>query len=279
MVVGLLAGTAAAGPAGGVAAAADTICVALVVDFADLGAGVDSDCVTVPAGSSGEDVLRARHTLGFRPNQPGFVCTIDGWPHEGCSGSNGEHYWAYFHRAPGASSWTYSTAGASGYEPKNNSTEGWVWLTRKDQTPANVAFSAICTATSSPKPRPSTSSPTPSGGGGGGGGTARTKTSPSSGGDTSAGTADLSTDAATGKRARTSDGKRSAARTPSRSPAPTSTPTDTDVRTDESAAAVLADSRTDDDGSPPYGLVIGAVVVTGLGAAAVLRARRNRGMP
>ena len=281
-VVGVLAGSAVTVVAAtGSAQAADTICVALVVDFADLGAGVESDCVKVPDGSSGEDVLRARHTLGFRPNQPGFVCTIDGWPKEGCAASNGEHYWAYFHRAPGSSSWTYSTSGASGYEPRNNSTEGWVWLTRKDQTPANVAFTGICpTSTTSPRPRASTSSPASGGGGGGGGGSTSTKTSASPGDATDAGTTTGDTDTTTDSPPRTDDGKRARERRVTRSASPTSTATpDVDASSDD-GARVLTESRdSDDGGSPPYGLLIGGVVVTGLGVAAMLRARRNQGAP
>jgi hypothetical protein len=278
-VVGLLAGSTVAygGPAVGHARAAETICVALIVDFADLGNGVDSDCVKVQEGSSGEDVLRARHTLGFRPNQPGFVCTIDGWPQEGCAASNGEHYWAYFHRAPGSSSWTYSTAGASGYEPRANSTEGWVWLTRKDQTPADVRYSGICAATSSPSPRPTTTSRASGGGGGGGGG----------GGDaagrTSTTGATDSADTAVAPTARSRSAETRAGSATDRqghlSPPPTATTTTTPSPGATTTSAVAEPDATDGASSPPYGLVAGAVVIGGLGAAAVLRARRNRGTP
>jgi MYXO-CTERM domain-containing protein len=279
VVVGLLAATGAgtlAGPAVGTATAADTICVALLVDFADLGAGVDSDCVTVPDGSSGEDVLRARHTLGFRPNQPGFVCTIDGWPQEGCGASNGDHYWAYFHRAPGASAWTYSTAGAASYEPRNNSTEGWVWLTRRDQTPANVAFSAICTATSSPRPQTKTSSPAP-GGGDGGNSDGRVATPPPpSDDDGAAGATTTDETQPSEKPSRKSDRKRDADAEKRRSATPSAAPTTYELPDDDTPPRVLTAAPDGDDGSPPYGLLIGAVAVAGLGGAAVLRSRRNR---
>lgn len=271
-VVGVLAGSAAVAPVAGVATAADTICVALVVDFADLGAGVDSDCVKVPDGSSGEDVLRARHTLGVRPNQPGFVCTIDGWPKEGCGASTGEHYWAYFHRAPGSSTWTYSTMGAASYEPRNNSTEGWVWLTRKDQTPANVPFSAICTATASPRPPPTPSSPPSTSDGKSGAGTVDSS-KPTTGRSTEGvdtGTATASTTAAP----KATDGRRHNAgaqlQMPPLSPPVTPPPT---------SATIKAKPATSDRGASVFGLVLGAVIVVGLGAAAVIRARRNRGTP
>jgi hypothetical protein len=283
-VVAVLAGsTVAAGvTAARSAHAADTICVALVVDFGDLGAGVDSDCVTVPDGSSGEDVLRARHTLGFRPNQPGFVCTIDGWPHEGCSASNGEHYWAYFHRAPGSSAWTYSTAGASGYQPRNSSTEGWVWLTRKDQTPADVAFSSICKTTASPTPKPTSSSPSSGDGGGSGSG--------SGGGSSGSGSTSGKSQAATGSSTTSADTSSDSGPATRADPDPTTTRTRSPIQPgppDElpttppsattTADAVAAPDADDDDGTPPYGLLAGVVVVGGVGTAAVMRARRNRG--
>jgi hypothetical protein len=271
----LLRGAAAAGllaaglapMAAAPAAAEDKICVALVVDYGDLGAGVDSDCVTVAAGSSGEQVLRAKHSVGFRPNQPGFVCTIDGWPREGCGASTGEHYWAYFHRAPGSSSWTYSTSGASGYRPANRSTEGWVWLTRDDQKPADVAYSSICTPTATPThaPEPTATRPTR---------------------DRHTATTDPTSDATadpvgttTGDRPRhrasatpTGQTRRRPSAATSLAPALTITPSTT------ATAAPLAADPGGGAGAP-YGLAAGAAVVLGVGAAAAYRARRTRGEP
>jgi hypothetical protein len=253
------------------AVASEDICVALVVDYGGLGPDVDSDCVTVPAGSSGEDVLRAEHTVGFRPfGPPGFVCTIDGWPREGCGMSTGEHYWAYFHRAPGSSDWTYSTSGASGYHPANRSTEGWVWLTRDDETPAGVPYSAICTATPTPK-----ASATGSGTSGGKQHAGATKTAATPTVTTPAGTAAAQRDR-TPHRAETT----SAAARPSDSTTPaaataTTTPPSTGPSTP--ARRVAADPAGSD--GPPYGLAAGAALVVGLGAAAAYRVRRTRDEP
>jgi hypothetical protein len=267
---GLLAGSAVAvGVPVSTAHAADSICVALVVDFADLGNGVDTNCAKVPAGSSGEDVLRAAgHTLGFRPTQPGFVCTIDGWPREGCSASNGDHYWAYFHRAPGSSSWVYSTSGASGYRPADNSTEGWVWQTRDDQTPADVAFSSICTTTTAgptPAPRRSTAA---SG--------SKTRSRPAAR-TTATATATASGPAAeqpTGDAAKAPRSRAKASRSSSPEPDRTAAPVASTDPPDAVADSALTDG--DGDGSPPFGLLAGGVVVGGLGIAAAVRARRNR---
>lgn len=141
------------------ASARSSICVALVVDARTLGGPTASDCATVPSGSSGYDVLRAAgHTVGFR--QDGIICTIDDRPADGCAATDAEHYWAYFHRAPHSSHWTYSDEGATTYEPDADSTEGWVWRDGSDATPQNVPYDDICknktSQTPAASPRPTT---------------------------------------------------------------------------------------------------------------------------
>jgi hypothetical protein len=156
-----------AGPASGWAPAAQanaggTICVALVVDFGDLGGGVDSTCATVHKGATGYDVLHAGgHTFTICPN--GVLGSIDGKPADGCSEmKDNKHYWSYWHRAPGGSQWTYSDEGGGSYRPANASTDGWHWM---DSPPANVAYDRICkpqpsaTPTRAPAPRPTARPP------------------------------------------------------------------------------------------------------------------------
>jgi hypothetical protein len=130
-----------------------TICVALIVDGRSLGSNVRTDCAKVPPGSTGIDVLQAAgHSVGFRSD--GLLCTIDGLPKTGCAAVNDTHYWAYFHRAPGTTAWTYSSEGASTYQPKNDSTEGWVYDNGKTLTPKNVPYAQICPPTTSASPTP-----------------------------------------------------------------------------------------------------------------------------
>jgi hypothetical protein len=134
-----------------------TICVALVVDGRALGSNVSTGCAKVSKGATGVAVLEAAdHRIGFRDD--GLICTIDGLPKTGCASVDDTHYWAYFHRAPGATSWTYSTEGASTYQPVNDSTEGWVYDNGTSLTPDNVPYSQICKSKSKAKP---TASPTP----------------------------------------------------------------------------------------------------------------------
>jgi hypothetical protein len=138
--------------------ATTTICVALVVDDADLGGGVHTSCAKVPSGSTGYDVLRAGgHSFTVCSN--GVLGTIDGKPADGCHVKDNSHYWSYWHRAPGASTWTYSSEGAGTYQPRNSSTEGWVWQNGSTRQPSNVPYSSICAPASTPTPTP-TAKPT-----------------------------------------------------------------------------------------------------------------------
>lgn len=63
-------------------------------------------------------------------------------------------YWSYWHKAPGATSWTYSGSGPYYYRPADGSVEGWHFVTGSggpsDPPPrARGAYSALCT--NSPK--------------------------------------------------------------------------------------------------------------------------------
>jgi hypothetical protein len=163
MVVALATvSTSAAAATATTGSAKPTICVALVVDGRALGSDVSTSCATVPKGATGIDVLQAGgHTVGFRSD--GLLCTIDGLPKSGCRGVDDTHYWAYFHRAPGKTSWAYSAEGASSYQPVNDATEGWVYDDGKALTPENVPYAQICKTEPKPSPTPSHSlNPPPS---------------------------------------------------------------------------------------------------------------------
>lgn len=180
-LLGVLGMVALIVPSAPMAHASSTICVALVVDDADLGGGVHTSCAKVPAGATGYDVLRAGgHTFTVCSN--GVLGTIDGKPADGCHVKDNSHYWSYWHRAPGASAsaWTYSDEGAGTYQPRNMSTEGWAWQNGASRKPSAVPYSSICRPAATPSPtatqrppshhavtspaatvRPATGSPTP----------------------------------------------------------------------------------------------------------------------
>jgi hypothetical protein len=150
---GASAARASSTPTQSTATQSGKICVALVVDGRALGSNVSTSCATVSKGATGVDVLRAAgHRLTFRND--GLICAIDGLPRDGCSSVDASHYWAYFHRAPGATSWTYSSDNESTYRPANKSTEGWVYDDGTSRTPQNVPYSQICKTTPKPSPAP-----------------------------------------------------------------------------------------------------------------------------
>ncbi len=138
MLIG--AAAAALGPAGpdalvpfkaATAAAADSVYVALVVDLGQGYGGsprVVSGCVRVPPGKSGYDALTAftQQMNWALPsyNNAGLLCTIDGYPQNGCGQvvGSGYDYWSYWHGDPGT--WTYSSAGAS-RTMQTGDVEGW----------------------------------------------------------------------------------------------------------------------------------------------------------
>jgi len=240
------------------AAATKTICVGLVVDARPLGGPLASDCTTVPDGSTGYDVLRkAGHTVGFR--QDGLICSIDNRPADGCGGVDAAHYWAYFHREPGASTWTYSNEGATTYEPENNETEGWVWRDADMAKPPNIPYRTICPQTSSASPSASahrTSKPSPSA---------------SSHSDAASVSPRTTTPVATPNAARTHHRQRPSATT-SPAPATSLTPTPSE------SARIASSTTTGDEGGssgPPYALLAGAVAVLALGGIAAFRWRRG----
>lgn len=156
LVACLMAATSSLGATATRAVSATTasakICVALVVDAHSIRSNVSTSCAKVSKGATGVDVLRAAgHSLRFRNDS--LICAIDGLPRSGCSAVDDTHYWAYFHRAAGKTSWTYSTDNESTYQPAIDSTEGWVYDDGTKLTPKNVPYTKICKP--DPKPTPS----------------------------------------------------------------------------------------------------------------------------
>lgn len=128
----------AGGPVRADATETANICVGMVVDATRVSGpgspyGTDTYCATTPRGSTGSDVLDVRAAALHRPPpvyQRGLLCSIDGYPTTGCGDSDGHggyRYWAYWHREPGAASWTYAGTGPDGYQPPDGETEGWAF--------------------------------------------------------------------------------------------------------------------------------------------------------
>lgn len=103
--------------------------VTVVVDFAALGGGVDTDCAAGDPGSGIEALRAAGHEPTRAAQQPGyFVCRIDGVPADDpCQrASPADAYWSYWTARPGGS-WTYSNTGPADRDPAPGSVEGWAF--------------------------------------------------------------------------------------------------------------------------------------------------------
>jgi hypothetical protein len=124
--------------------------------------GSNNTCTTVPAGATGTQVLVARaKALGrTMPRiEGGMICSIDGFPAAGqpCSKTDphgGYDYWAYYHRAPTAGSWSYSNVGSDSYHPANGSEEGWVYVQGQSEAdaprPPLLPFNTVCPQAAGP---------------------------------------------------------------------------------------------------------------------------------
>jgi hypothetical protein len=275
--VAALAATGGVGATAAAQASAATICVALVVDGTALGSNVSTGCATVPKGATGVDVLQsAGHTVGYRND--GLICTIDGLPKMGCAAVDDSHFWAYFHRAPGATSWTYSTEGAGTYQPVNGATEGWVYRDGTEATPANIPHKKICTTTTTTTPSPT---PSPS----------RHPTQPTHQPSRNVSAAPTRSRhsapaASTSPPAPTRSVHSHPGRRPRPQPKNASAPPSTTSPSigpigsvSPSSAALVGGSTSSTGGTGPTALLIGVAAVVVLGGAAAYRFRRGSGRP
>jgi hypothetical protein len=240
------------------------ICVGLLVDASRLGAGVATDCATVPKGSTGADVLDAagHHLTVCRD---GIIGEIDGRPEDGCATKDSTHYWAYWHRSPGSDEWTYSTEGASTYEPPNESTEGWVWQDggAQNEPPPATSYRRICPR--SPSPSPSGSPPPKVGTNG------NPQTAPPAPAPPPRQTATASATVTT-----TATPHRTAKRSHTPSPAVTSaSPSAAPTRIVEPTASAEDESS----GGTPVGLIAGLVALAAVIGATAWQVRRQRNAP
>jgi len=111
------------------AACTGTSGVTVVVDFAALGGGVQVACAPGDPATG----LAALQGAGFTVTGTArwglaFICRINGKPTaatEPCVNTPpATAYWSYWH-APRGGSWSYSTSGATSYDPAPGSVEGW----------------------------------------------------------------------------------------------------------------------------------------------------------
>jgi hypothetical protein len=288
--------TAAAGvalPAGPAAAAACSSGdgVTVVVDFNELGGGLQQVCD--PSG--GGDTAAALFTgngfpLTYAQRQPGYVCRVSGVPEsDPCvNTSPADAYWGLWWSDGESGSWTYSSLGAGSLRIPDGGYVAFAW----DQSDGSVAPGSTPTAhpsapspTPTPSPSPSSSSApaSPAGGGTGGGsgnGTAGGGGSDPSAPATSSGASPTASPSATPSAPASATPTKKPSRTPSADESATAT-TGSSAPSAEVGAAVAPTASDPDaggDGLPVWvapaliGLVFAAA-----GAAYWLRRRVSPG--
>ena len=162
LAVGTLVAAAGVAPATPAAAAAcsEGAGVTVVVDFASLGGGTETDCAAGDPGSGLEALRAAGHEPTRAAQQPGyFVCRIDGKPaNDPCQRTSPpDAYWSYWHAEPGGS-WTFSDTGAADRDPAPGTVEGWAFGAGDPPSsppPRNRAAASPATSpTRAPSPTP-----------------------------------------------------------------------------------------------------------------------------
>src|SRR5256885_1509353 len=126
-----LAGIVPASPA----AAATPHHVAIVI------AGHGVACVPWHAGITGDEVLNDVATVKYRPTD-GLITQIDGTPAN--NRADETHYWSYWHNT--GAGWRYSSVGASSYQPRAGTVEGWHFINGSSTAtpPPLRSYSSIC---------------------------------------------------------------------------------------------------------------------------------------
>lgn len=115
----------------------DNVGVTVVIDFQELGGGVNVRCAPGPV-TSGLDAL-VRAGIAWEPplREPGFVCRIAGQPgpdREACGVTPPPTaYWGYW-IAPRGGAWCYSNTGAGNRVPPPGSVEGWSFALDKSSS-------------------------------------------------------------------------------------------------------------------------------------------------
>jgi cell division septation protein DedD len=253
-------------------ASAATSCVAVIVDFRQLGGAVQTGCAQGDPTSGFQALSKAGFGYTSRPRD-GLVCQINGTP--ACTDTTSSTYWSYWYRAPGSSSWVYANQGPGSHNPKPGSSEAWVWQDGGRTRPPGIAASTVCPQLKA------TANPTPT--------ATHTRAPPTRG--TSTPTRARTTSPAS--PARNPEATPSTAPTRSRTSSPPTATTGAatsnrspiaSAASSTSAAAVPggggAGSTDGSDGSGgplpgAAGIALGGALVVGIGTAAVLRSRRS----
>lgn len=192
--VGLALGLPVAGPADA-AVCSDDIGVTVVVDFHQLGGGVQSVCDPDGGGRTAAALFVANgFPLDYVQRQPGFVCRVSGKPvDDPCVNTPpADAYWGLFWSKGDSGTWSYATLAAGSLKIPAGGSVAFSWQGSSSRTDPGVAPPRHSTQQPS---QPSTSpSSKPSQNGGGTGGTGGGST-PAANGPTTSGSTSPTTSA------------------------------------------------------------------------------------
>jgi len=136
--------------------------VSVVVDFHQLGGGVQSFCDAGGAGEyAAQQLADAGHTLTRVQREPGFVCRVDGAPSsDPCVNTPpSDAYWSLWWSDGKSGSWKYSSAGVDSLKVPAGGYVALSWQGQSSQAKPRVTPTPH--ASSSPSPTPSPSTPPP----------------------------------------------------------------------------------------------------------------------
>ncbi len=270
--------------------------VTVVVDFHELGGGVNLACAPGPVASGLEAMRAAGVAYQTAQRFPGFVCRIAGQPtNDPCvNTSPASAYWSYWIAAPGGA-WCYSTFGAGSRRPPPGTFEGWSFALdrtaaelpppRFDPPPLPAGAAPITLnasdCTSTPRP-PTSSAPTAA---------PTVPTTPPALPTTAATLAPTTSVTASSAPGSSALGSSAPVSSSPDSTIVTSTTVGSDSTAAETTVATATTTTTADEavaagtvdlgedgggGGSAVGFVASATVVAGLGTAAALIARRHR---
>jgi hypothetical protein len=146
--------------------------VTVVVDFHQLGGGVDAVCDADGGGASADSLFVDNgFDLTYVQRQPGFVCRVAGAPaRDSCVNTPpATAYWALFWSDGESGTWSYASQGVGSLTIPSGGYVAFSWQGNSTKQLPGISPSAGSSATptptpsATPRPRP-TSSPTPAGG-------------------------------------------------------------------------------------------------------------------
>ena len=132
--------------------------VTVVVDFHELGGGVQTACVADGGGDTAAQLFPAAgFPLTYVQRQPGFVCRVSGKPADDpCANTPpADAYWGLYWSDGESGRWAYATSGAGGQHVPDGGYVAFSWQGSDDSTPPGTSPAPHPSASPSPTRAPS----------------------------------------------------------------------------------------------------------------------------